>query len=254
MIKLFTTVTLILSFALGSATASHAADKGTVLITGANRGIGLALAREFSAAGYSVIGTARKPQQATELKATGARVEQLDVADPGSVDALAQRLEGIPIDILINNAGIKGQDSRDLGAMDVADTDAMMRTLDVNTLGPLRVIQALYPNVQASDRKLVANISSMMGSNELNTWGCCADYRASKAALNAINTTLAQDFGKQGVTFVVFHPGYVQTDMNEGQGNITPAQSASGLLAVISGLSTSDNGKFYDWRGKELPW
>ena len=134
------------------------------------------------------------------------------------------------------------------------DVNAMMRTLDVNTLGPLRVIQALYPNVQASNRKLVANISSMMGSNELNTWGCCADYRASKAALNAINTTLAQDFGKQGVTFVVFHPGYVQTDMNEGKGNITPTQSATGLLAVISELSPSDNGKFYDWRGKELPW
>jgi NAD(P)-dependent dehydrogenase (short-subunit alcohol dehydrogenase family) len=239
MLKFVPVITCILLFALGSATTSRAADKGTVLITGANRGIGLALAQQFSAAGYEVIGTARNPEGATELRKTGARVEQLDVADQASVDALAKRLQGVAVDIVINNAGIKGQDTRDLAAMDV---NAMMRTLDVNTLGPLRVIQALYPNVQA------------MGSNELNTWGCCADYRASKAALNAINTTLALDFGKQGVTFVVFHPGYVQTDMNEGQGNITPTQSASGLLAVISELSPTDNGKFYDWRGKELPW
>ena len=94
----------------------------------------------------------------------------------------------------------------------------------------------------------------MMGSNQLNTWGCCADYRASKAALNAINTTLARDLGKEGMTFVVFHPGYVQTDMNEGQGNITPEQSAAGLAEVIVGLDAGDNGKFYDWQGKALPW
>ena len=134
------------------------------------------------------------------------------------------------------------------------DVDGMMRTLDVNTLGPLRVIQALYPNVEQGKRKLFVNISSMMGSNQLNTWGCCADYRASKAGLNIITTTLARDYGKQGMTFVVFHPGYVQTDMNEGQGNITPEQSAAGLVKVITGLDASDNGKFYDWQGKELPW
>jgi NAD(P)-dependent dehydrogenase (short-subunit alcohol dehydrogenase family) len=229
----------------------QAADKATVLITGANRGIGLALAQSYVRDGYSVIGTARKPEKAAALKDTGARVEQLDVTNSESVRAMAARLEGVPVDILINNAGVAGGDSRDMAALDV---DAIMLTLDVNTLGPLRVIQALYPNLQAGERKLVVNISSMMGSNELNTWGCCAGYRASKAGLNAINTTLAQDFGKEGMTFVVMHPGYVQTDMNEGKGNITPAQSAEGLVSVISGLSPSDNGKYYDWQGKALPW
>jgi len=242
---------LIATLALVAASLPVQAAEGTVLITGANRGIGLALAGKFSEEGYRVIGTARDPGKASALKKTGARVEQLDVTDQASVNALAQRLKGVPIDIVINNAGIKGQDSRDLSAMDV---DSMMRTLDVNTLGPLRVMQALYPNVQLGERKLFANISSMMGSNQLNTWGCCADYRASKAALNAINTTLAQDLGKEGMTFVVFHPGYVQTDMNEGKGNITPEQSAAGLVAVIAGLDAGDNGKFYDWQGKELPW
>ena len=231
---------------------TFAADsKGTVFITGANRGIGLALARNFTDAGFNVIGTARKPEQATDLKETGARVEQLDVTDQASVDAMAQRMAGIPIDILINNAGIKGDDSKNMTSLDVEN---MEWVLNVNTLGPVRVMKALFPNVQSGERKMVVNISSTMGSIERNTWGCCAGYRASKTALNSINKTFAVDFGKQGVTFVVMHPGYVQTDMNEGQGNITPDQSGVGLMNVITGLDASDNGKFYDWQGNELPW
>lgn len=248
--RLLATLSLLLC-CLGSLPTVAADSSGTVLITGANRGIGLAMAREFSAAGYQVIGTSRSLERSTELGETGARIVQLDVTDQASVDAMARALDGVAIDIVINNAGIAGRDSRDLAQLDV---DTMKLTLDVNTLGPLRVIQALYPNVESGQRKLFANISSMMGSNTLNTWGCCAGYRASKAALNAINTTLAQDFGKQGMTFVVFHPGYVKTDMNEGRGNITPEQSAIGLLAVISKLTPADNGKFYDWQGKEMPW
>ncbi|MDA8752526.1 SDR family NAD(P)-dependent oxidoreductase [Halieaceae bacterium] len=157
----------------------------------------------------------------------------------------------MPIDIVINNAGIAGKGSKNLAELDV---DAIMHTLDVNTLGALRVIKALYPNVAAGKRKFFANISSMMGSNELNTWGCCAGNPASKAALNAINTTLAVDFAKDGMTFVVLHPGYVHTDMNEGKGNIIPEQSAEGLLVVISALDARDIGKYNDWQGKGLPW
>lgn len=231
---------------------TFAADaKGTVFITGANRGIGLSLARNFSDAGFKVIGTARDPEEATELKETGARVEQLDVTDQASVDAMARRLADTPIDILINNAGIKGEDSKDMASLDL---ESMEWVLNVNTLGPVRVMKALFQNVLSSERKLVVNISSTMGSIERNTWGCCAGYRASKTALNSINKTFAVDFGKQGVTFVVMHPGYVQTDMNEGQGNITPDQSGNGLMKVITGLDASDNGKFYDWQGEELPW
>jgi len=226
-------------------------SKGTVFITGANRGIGLALARNFADEGFKVIGTARKPEKATALKETGARVEQLDVTDQASVDAMAQRMAETPIDILINNAGIKGDDSKEMASLDV---DNMEWVLNVNTLGPVRVMKALYPNVQSSERKMIVNISSTMGSIERNTWGCCAGYRASKSALNSINKTFAVDFGKQGVTFVVMHPGYVQTDMNEGQGNITPDQSGVGLMKVITGLDASDNGKFYDWQGDDLPW
>ena len=243
---------LLLSIFSPVSVETFAADsKGTVFITGANRGIGLALAQNFTAAGFNVIGTARKPEQATALKATGARVEQLDVTDQASVDAMAQRMAETPIDILINNAGIKGGESKDMASLDVEN---MEWVLNVNTLGPVRVMKALFPNVQSGERKMVVNISSTMGSIERNTWGCCAGYRASKSALNSINKTFAVDFGKQGLTFVVMHPGYVQTDMNEGQGNITPDQSGAGLMNVITGLDASDNGKFYDWQGNDLPW
>ena len=173
------------------------------------------------------------------------------MTDQASVDAMAHRIAETPIDILINNAGIKGDDSKDMASLDV---ESMEWVLNVNTLGPVRVMKALFPNVQSSGRKMFVNISSTMGSIERNTWGCCAGYRASKSALNSINKTFAVDFGKQGVTFVVMHPGYVQTDMNEGQGNITPNQSGAGLMNVITGLDASDNGKFYDWQGNELPW
>ena len=243
---------LLLSIICSLPAACFAADsKETVLITGANRGIGLALARHFGDAGFAVVGTARDPDEAVELKATGARVEQLDVTDQASVDALAQRLAGTPIDILVNNAGVKGDDSRDMATLDV---DNMQWVLNVNTLGPVRVIKALFPNLEAGARKVVVNISSTMGSIERNTWGCCAGYRASKSALNSINKTFATDYGKQGMTFVVMHPGYVQTDMNDGQGSITPDESAAGILKVAAGLDAADNGKFYDWQGNELPW
>jgi NAD(P)-dependent dehydrogenase (short-subunit alcohol dehydrogenase family) len=225
--------------------------QGTVLITGANRGIGLALAAEFVEGGFEVIGTARDPEKATELRATGARVEALDVTSADSVAALSRTLDGLPIDILINNAGIKGQDSSDLEGLDMAQFETVM---NVNTLGPMRVIQALYPNVRAGKRKIIANISSTMGSNELNTWGCCIAYRASKAALNNLSTTLAVDYGKQGLVVVTLHPGYVQTDMNNGNGNLTPAQSAAGLFRVISGLQAKDNGAYLDHAGQSLPW
>lgn len=232
--------------------AIQAAESGgTVLVTGANRGIGLALAEKFNAEGYDVIGTARSPEKADALKSLGVRVEQLDVTDPASVSALAERLDGKPIDFLVNNAGIKGHDALDLANLDI---EKLHTVLDVNSLGPLRVIQALFDNVAASEHKVFANVSSMMGSMELNTWGCCLGYRASKSALNSFTKTLAVDNKDTDLVFVTLHPGYVQTDMNDGQGAITPAQSAEGLVKVISGMKPENNGRYYDWNGKELPW
>ncbi len=223
----------------------------TVLITGANRGIGLALAQQFTDAGYTVIGTARKPARATALKDLGARVEQLDVGNPDSVAALAKRLDNTPVDILINNAGIIGHVAADLATTDIEQLDWVFQ---VNTLGPLRVTQALLPSLESGGRKQVINITSMMGSMELNTWGGYIGYRGSKAALNSFNQTLAMEMGKQGYVFVVMHPGYVQTDMNAGEGDITSQKSAAGIFKVIGNLSAKDNGAFYDNDGKSMPW
>jgi len=223
----------------------------TVLITGANRGIGLALAQQFEQAGYDVIGTARKPDKAKQLIALGVRLEQLDVGDPNSVSAMAKRLEGLEIDILINNAGIAGHSTDAFAELDIEKLDTVY---NINSLGPLRVTQALLPNLDASEGKQVANISSMMGSMELNTWGCCLGYRGSKAALNSFNKTLSMELGKREFVFVVLHPGYVKTDMNKGSGNITTSESAAGLFKVISQLKAEDNGKFYDYQGKAMPW
>lgn len=232
--------------------ASFAAQSAeTVLITGANRGIGLALAKQFTEAGYSVIGTARTPAKATELASLGVRIEQLDVSDAASVAAFASSLKGQSIDILINNAGVIGHNAKTFAELDIEQLDGVYT---INALGPMRVTQALLSNLESSERKLVANISSMMGSMELNTWGCCMGYRASKAALNSFNKTLAVEMGKQGYVFVVLHPGYVKTDMNKGAGAITTLDSATGLFTVISQLKADDNGKFYDFNGKAMPW
>jgi NAD(P)-dependent dehydrogenase (short-subunit alcohol dehydrogenase family) len=231
--------------------SSFAADtKGTVLITGANRGIGLALAKRYHQAGYDVIATARKPAKAAELAALGVRIEQLDVSNPDSVGAMAKRLEGVPVDILINNAGVFGHDASSFAKLDIEQLD---RVYNINSLGPLRVTLALLPNVIASKGKRVANISSQMGSMELNNWGCCLGYRASKAALNSFNKTLSLELGKQGLVMVVLHPGSVKTRLNES-GSITVSESAKGLFNVISALESEDNGKFYDFKGKSLPW
>lgn len=247
------TIALLCGCMLFVAAPSQSAEqsKGTVLITGANRGIGLALAEQFLERGFDVIGTARKPAQSRDLEALGAKVEQLDVTDQTSVSELAKRLNGQGIDILINNAGIVGHTSRELADLDV---NALATVYDVNALGPLRVIQALFGNVMRGEQKLVINISSTMGSIERNTWGTTLGYRASKAALNMINKTLAVDYGKQGLTFVVMHPGYVKTDMNAGEGQYTAEQSASGLAKVITGLSHKNNGQFFDHLGEQLPW
>ncbi len=248
LISNFLTALLLL---VATTTAQSTDSAGTVLITGANRGIGLAMASTFSEAGYSVIGTARRPEAATALHRVAVSVVPLDVTDPESVSALAQQLGGKPIDILINNAGMVSREAAEFADVDI---EKLLTEYQVNALGPLRVTQALLPNIMAGKRKTVANISSMMGSMELNTFGCCMGYRASKAALNSFTKTLAVDMSGNATIFVVLHPGYVKTDMNNGAGNITAAESAAGLYTVITGLDETDDGKFFNFDGKPMPW
>jgi len=239
------------SLILGAASPlGHAADKPTVLVTGANRGIGLEYARQLADKGYRVIGTARDPEKATELAAIADRVEALDVSDAASVAALAARLDGEAIDILVNNAGVFDRGDVSIDKVDFAQ---MEQTFAVNSLGPLRVIQALLPNLRKGERKLIVNMSSQLGSISGST-GTWYAYRTSKAALNQITRTLSVELGKEGFVCVVVHPGWVRTDMGGSAATYSPEESVSGLVGLIEELGPADNGHFYDFQGKVIPW
>ena len=227
-----------------------AEEGATVLVTGANRGIGLEYARQFSAKGYTVIGTARRPEAAEELAAVADRVEQLDVADAASVAALAERLEGVSIDILINNAGILDRNELTIDTVNYA---SMERAYQVNTVGPLRVTQALLPNVRAGDRKLLVSMSSQLGSIERSK-GRYYSYRASKAALNMINSIWAAEFGPEGITCTVLHPGWVRTRMGGSSAPFTPQQSVRGMLAIVDRFEPRMSGDFFRFDGIPMPW
>ena len=226
------------------------AGESTVLITGANRGIGLAYAQAFAERGYSVIGTARDPAGADELRQIGARVEELDVADPASVAALAERLDGVAIDILINNAGMFDRADVRLEKVDFATLE---RTFQVNAFGPLRVAQALMSNLRMGKSKRIVNMSSQMGSIE-NSNGRWYAYRGSKTALNQFTKSLSAELALEGFVCVVLHPGWVRTDMGGENATYTTEQSVNGLIKVIEALKPEDNGRFFDFQGEKIPW
>ena len=235
-----------------AAEAAHHENEGkTVLVTGANRGLGLEFARQYAADGWKVIGTARSPEKATELRALGVRVMQLDVADAGSVATLAEALEGQSIDLLVNNAGIMDRDS---SSIEKIDFDSVARVLAVNTVGPMRVTQALLDNLRSGSGKQIVHITSGLGSIENNVRGGFLGYRESKAALNMFNRSLAAELGDEGFTCVVMSPGWVQTDMGGDGATLTPGESIAGMKKVISSLTVEDNGSYQSWDGEILPW
>jgi NAD(P)-dependent dehydrogenase (short-subunit alcohol dehydrogenase family) len=248
--KILVFVTTALLVCLSLPTDTYANNKGIVLVTGANRGLGLEFAKQLQETGYEVIGTARSPGKADQLKATGARVEQLDVASPESVEALANRLNGVPIEMLINNAGML---NRSDSSLDTLDFEVMERTFQVNSLGPLRVTQALLPNLQAGGKKTIVNISSIMGSIELSSGGSYS-YRTSKTALNQVNKIISAELAPHGFTSVVMHPGWVRTDMGGSGATLAVPESISAMLEVIEGLTIESTGKFYNYDSEELPW
>lgn len=231
---------------------THDADgkAPTVLITGANRGIGLEFARQYANDGWIVIGTARKPGGAEELQATGARVVQLDVLDQDSVAAMANLLEGKAIDLLINNAGIFPRES----SIQNVDLDDYSRTLAVNTIGPVRVTQALLDNLRQGDKKQIVNMSSALGSIGDNSRGGFYGYRESKAALNMFSKTLAAELGPEGFTCLAIHPGWVATDMGGPNATQTAAQSVSAMKTVLDGLTAEDNGSYRSYTGEQVAW
>ena len=217
-----------------------------IVITGANRGIGLELATQLKARGDNVIAVCRKGS--AELDALGVRVEPgIDVSNAASIEQLAKRLEGAEIDVLINNAGILRGDN--LSKMDFKD---VAQQFEVNALGPLRVTAALAPLLREGAK--VAIITSRMGSIADNGSGGYYGYRMSKAAVNAAGVSLAHDLKARGVAVALIHPGMVATSMTGGNG-IAPAEAARGVLARIDALTLKTSGKFvHAGTGEELPW
>jgi NAD(P)-dependent dehydrogenase (short-subunit alcohol dehydrogenase family) len=227
----------------------------TVLITGANRGLGLEFARQYANDGAKVIACCRKPADAKELQAlakSNGSVERhaLDVSDFGAVRALAKDLTKDSIDILINNAGVYGPKRQ---SADDMDFDGWAHTLTVNTMGPLAVAQAFRANLLRGSEKKLVSITSGMGSTEENGGGYLA-YRASKAALNNVMKSLSIDWRGDGIIAVVFDPGWVRTDMGGKNAPLLPEESVSGMRKVIAHLKLSDSGNFLNRNGEERPW
>jgi NAD(P)-dependent dehydrogenase (short-subunit alcohol dehydrogenase family) len=229
------------------------ARSGSVLITGAGRGIGLEFARQYAETGWQVHATCREPKSASELLTLPGEVtvHKLDVTHPKQIGHLQRELEGVPIDLLINNAGVIGPRERSIGNMDY---DAWEEVLRINTLAPIRIAEAFLDNVLASDKKLIVSITSVYGSIGSNNSGGSYVYRSSKAALNAAMRSLAIDLQDEGVTVVVFHPGWVRTDMGGPNATVTPQDSVAGMRALIDLLKPSQSGHFYGYDGAEIPW
>jgi len=222
----------------------------TILITGANRGIGLELTRSFAADGWRVHACCREPEGATELhEIEGAVVHRLDVTDGAMVAGLARELDGEAIDILFNNAGVYGPRT----GFGETDHDAWVPVFSVNVFAPVRLAEGFVAHLARGERKLILNMSSDMGSMA-NAGGGSVIYRASKAAVNMITKTLSVDLAGQGITVVSFHPGWVQTDMGGPHAAIAVQESAQGLRHVIAGLTTKDTGGFFAYDGRKLPW
>lgn len=220
------------------------------LITGASRGLGREFVRQLRAAEHRVTATVRREADAEPLRQLGARVELLDVTDASAVDGLVAKLDGEPVDVLLNNAGVMGQ-SRELATVELED---LTRCFEINAVAPLRIARALLPNLSAGSERLVLQMTSRMGSIEDNTSGGAYAYRASKAALNMLNRSLSLDLAGAGFRCVLLHPGWVRTDMGGSGAPLSIEDSVAGLLRVIGGLEPEDNGAFFDFQGERIPW
>lgn len=218
----------------------------TVAITGASRGIGLELCTQLRARGDEVIALCRRASD--PLRGLGARIEEgIDVTDDAVVGLLRQRLAGVTLDVLINNAGILTAES-----LDDLDWDRMRSQFETNSLGPLRITSGLLPMLR--ERSKVIIVTSRMGSIADNTSGSRYGYRMSKVAVNMAAVSLAHDLKPRGIAVGIVHPGFVRTDMTGHRGMIEPAEAAAGIIARIDELDLETSGGFWHQNGERLPW
>lgn len=227
-----------------------------VLVTGANRGIGLALVRSLAMRGDRILATCRDPDEATDLKALGAspglavEVIAMDVADPLSIDDARDIVGDRRLDILVNNAGVLGPTRQSTLDMDF---EGWLHAFEINTIAPLRVVQAFLPNLRQSDAARILTVSSRMGSLAYNRSDRIA-YRSSKSAVNKVMQGLATDLRGEGIAVSVVHPGWVATDMGGNAADLSPDVSAAGIVRVLDKMRAVDSPRFYNYDGSELPW
>ena len=226
----------------------------TVVITGANRGLGLELCKQYLTQGWNVVACCRSPEKAQELlslkQSAGERLETvpLEVTNSAHLTNLKYTLQGQQIDLLINNAGMYGER---LGFGDVTSSE-WLKVLEVNTVAPLLLVQELVDLIPAGGKILL--MSSKMGSMGDNTSGGSYIYRSSKAALNATGKSLAHDLSSKGISVAVCHPGWVQTDMGGPNGLIDTETSIKGLRNVLDNLSLENSGVFFNYDSTVIPW
>ena len=230
--------------------------KQSVLITGANRGLGLAHVQAFLAAGASVYAAVRAPAEAVELQQLAAKFPSLkilryDASDDASAAQLKAQLGDTPIDLLFANAGANAKTRETLATVEAA---TMAELFQINSIAPLQLARALIDNVLSSARKIIAFQSSLMGSLQDNSSGGSYSYRISKTALNMAAKNLAEEFRARGLISVALHPGWVRTRMGGDAAPLSIEQSVAGQQALLSKLSTEHNGQFYNWDGTSIPW
>jgi NAD(P)-dependent dehydrogenase (short-subunit alcohol dehydrogenase family) len=230
----------------------------TTLITGANRGIGLEFCRQYAADGWRVLACSRYPEKSDALHKLAAqypeliKIHALDVADHVQIERLAQVLANESIDLLINNAGIyPDSDKSGFGHTDYAE---WMQAFRINAMAPLKMAETFATQITRSKQKTIVTITSKMGSIADNSGGGNYLYRSSKAALNMVVKSLAIDLKPLGINAVVFHPGWVKTDMGGPNALISAEQSVSGIRQVIGSLTLADSGKFFGYDGQVIPW
>ena len=229
----------------------------TLLITGANRGIGLELSKQFLESGWQVLATCRNPSNATELNALSDNyselltIHALDVAKEDQITALKETLADTPIDILFNNAGVYGGESGDFGS---SNTAVWLDTFNINVISPMKMMEAFVDNVEKGNKKLIASMSSKMGSMSDNGSGGAYAYRSSKAALNSVMTSAHHDLKTKGISSIILHPGWVRTDMGGPNGELSVEESATQLLKILINASIEDSGKFFDIDGSLIAW
>jgi len=234
----------------------------TVLVTGANRGLGLEFARQYAADGWEVFATARLPKKSAELsklaeRHSNLRVHTLNITDDESVEELANAVAGRPVDVLILNSGVYPREGQKIGQIDY---EGWREAFETNVLGSIRVIETLLENVSASERKQIAAISTSLSSlrgvqgGSVAQAGTSYQYRTTKTALNMAMSILAKELVPRGISVVMFDPGWVKTDMGGPHAQLTPKESISGMRKVLAGNAMEISGKFLGHDGTLRPW